>query len=125
MKGRGEPWFDEAAGRLVRPYAVTRGRTSSASPGLNMITLVVAVRSPGEVRLTEPEYLDIIDACRYPLSIAEVSAKLHLPLAVTKILIADLIEHGDLIFRSPPASASANRPGLPLLQKVLDGIRRL
>lgn len=125
MRDRGDPWYDEAAGRLVRPYAVTRGRTRSASPGLNMITLVVSVRTAAEVRILEQEYLDILDACRYPLSIAEVSAKLHLPLAVTKILIADLIERGDLRFQSPSPSYRNNRPDFPLLQKVLDGIRRL
>ena len=125
MRDSGDPWYDEAAGRLVRPYAITRGRTTSASPGLNMITLVVATRAPAELRVVEQEYLDILDACRYPLSVAEVSAKLHLPLAVTKILVADLIERGDLLYRSPPKPRSDYRPDLPLLQKVLDGIRRL
>lgn len=125
MRDRGDPWYDEAAGRLVRPYAVTRGRTRSATPGLNIITLVVAVRSAAEARIVEREYLDILDACRYPLSIAEVSAKLHLPLAVTKILVADLIEHRDLRFQSPSPSHRDNRPDFSMLQKVLDGIRRL
>lgn len=125
MKDKGDPWYDEAAGRLVRPYAVTRGRTRSAAAGLNVITLVVAAHPASEARLLEHEYLDILDACRYPQSVAEVSAKLHLPLAVTKILIADLIEHGDLLYRSPPASHRKERPDLPMLQKVLDGIRRL
>ena len=125
MKDRGDPWYDEAAGRLVRPYAVTGGRTRSTVPGLNMITLVVAARATTDVRMVEQEYLDILDACRYPLSIAEVSAKLHLPLAVIKILITDLIEQGDLLYRSPPASHRNDRPDLPMLQKVLDGIRRL
>lgn len=125
MRDRGDPWFDEAAGRLVRPYAVTGGRTRSTALGLNMITLVIAVRTPADVRLVEQEYLDILDACRYPLSVAEVSAKLHLPLAVTKILVTDLIERGDLLYRSPPVSHRDDRPDLPLLQKVLDGIRRL
>ncbi|MFD6258796.1 DUF742 domain-containing protein, partial [Nocardia sp. NPDC060256] len=35
-----EPWFDEAAGPLVRPYAVTRGRTAGGGPELDMLTSV-------------------------------------------------------------------------------------
>ena len=125
MRGRGDPWFDEAAGPLVRPYAVTRGRTRSARHGLDMITLIVAVRCAAEVPLLDREYLDILDACRYPLSVAEVSAKLHLPLVVTKILVADLIEHGHVLFRSPPTPSANAVSDSVLLQKVLDGIRRL
>jgi Protein of unknown function (DUF742) len=125
MTGKREPWFDDAAGPLVRPYAVTRGRTSDARHDLDMITLVVAVGpEPGPHRM-ESEYLDIVRLCQLPMSVAEVSAKLHLPLVVTKILISDLIGDGYLIFRSPPSPSMTGRPDIKLLQAVLDGIRRL
>jgi hypothetical protein len=37
-------WFDDAAGPVVRPYAMTRGRTRSSSDGarLDLIALVIA-----------------------------------------------------------------------------------
>ncbi|MBQ1161307.1 DUF742 domain-containing protein, partial [Streptomyces sp. A73] len=37
-------WFDDAAGPVVRPYAMTRGRTRSGAEGaqLDLIALVVA-----------------------------------------------------------------------------------
>jgi hypothetical protein len=125
MKGRGDPWYDEAAGPLVRPYAVTGGRTRSARPDLNIITLVVTVQPVADTPKLDRECLDILDACRYPLSVAEVSAKLHLPLAVTKILVADLVEQRRLIFRAPAPPAARPAADLPMLQKVLDGIRRI
>ncbi|KAA9161329.1 DUF742 domain-containing protein [Amycolatopsis acidicola] len=124
MNDRRAHWFDEAAGPLVRPYAVTRGRTSERRHDLDMITLVVAVRPPSGAHALEPEYEDILRLCQYPLSVAEISAKVHLPLAVTKILVGDLIEDGYLIFRSPPP-AQTGPVDLQLLQAVRDGIRKL
>lgn len=43
-------WFDDAAGPVVRPYAMTRGRTRSSSDdaGLDLIALVIAQSRDGE-----------------------------------------------------------------------------
>lgn len=120
-----EPWYDEAAGPLVRPYAVTRGRTSGARQDLDMITLVVANHWDVHLERMGREYVEIVERCTAPTSVAEVSAELSLPLAVTKILIGDLIEMGYLLFRSPPAKKAGNLPDLQLLQAVLDGVRKL
>lgn len=126
MTHRREPWFDEDAGPLVRPYAVTRGRTSGARQDLDMITLVVAAGWDPHLERMGQEYPRIVERCAAPTSVAEVSAYLALPLAVTKILIGDLIEQGYLLFRSPPApKASDHAPDLQLLQAVLDGVRKL
>ncbi|HVV08235.1 DUF742 domain-containing protein [Amycolatopsis sp.] len=125
MTHRREPWFDEAAGPLVRPYAVTRGRTRDGRHDLDMITLVVAVRPESDAWRLESEHAEIVRICQSAMSVAEVSAKLHLPLAVTKILIGDLINEGHLIFRSPPSPSRTAAPDIKLLQAVLNGIRKL
>jgi hypothetical protein len=122
MNNGRESWYDDEAGPLVRPYAVTRGRTRSRHD-LNMITLVVTNAHEGTAM--EPEYTDIMRICKIPQSIAEISAKVGLPLAVIKILIADLIEGGFLIFRSPPSTINSEPPDMSILQAVLDGIRKL
>ncbi|MEV6559766.1 DUF742 domain-containing protein [Nocardia sp. NPDC051756] len=119
-----EPWFDEAAGPLVRPYAVTRGRTTGAGPELDMLTSVVTDDSAGASRRMEPEYADILRLCRVSQTVAEVSAQLRLPLAVTKILVGDLIGDGHLIFRAP-VPTEAGPEDLNILRAVLDGIRKL
>lgn len=119
-----EPWFDEAAGPLVRPYALTRGRTTGAGPELDMLTSVVADDAAGPLRRTEPEYADILRLCRVSQSVAEVSAQLRLPLAVTKILVGDLIGDRQLIFRAP-VPTEAGPEDLNILRAVLDGIRKI
>jgi hypothetical protein len=122
MKHGRDSWYDDEAGPLVRPYAVTRGRTRSARD-LNLITLVVT--SAYQNSAMDPEYTEIMRICQYPLSIAEISAKLGLPITVIKILVADLIEQGFLIFSSPPSPLNTETPDMDTLQAVLDGIRRL
>lgn len=123
-RGLGEPWFDEAAGPLVRPYAMTRGRTMGAGHDLDMLTGVVAARPAPTLRRTEPEYAEIIRLCQDPQSVAEVAAALKLPLVVTKILVGDLIGEGHLIFRAP-MQPEAGPGDLNVLRAVLDGIRKL
>jgi len=118
---RGQVWFDDAAGPLVRPYAVTRGRTHSQQTQLEMITLVVALHPPDHPALARmnPEHAEIITRCQRPTSVAEISAGLRLPMSVVKILISDLIEQQLVIFRA------AATPDLHVLQAVINGIRRL
>jgi hypothetical protein len=115
-------WYDDEAGPLVRPFAMTRGR-SSARYDLDIITLVMtnAFEPPG----LEPEAVDIMRMCEYPQSIAEISAKLALPIVVVKILVSDLIDERLVIFRSPPSPTNVTSPDKDILQAVLDGIRRL
>jgi hypothetical protein len=122
MKMENEFWFDEDAGPLVRPYAVARGRTRPTRHDLEMTTLVVAVSTDRHVNV-DREYAHILQMCRCPLSVAEVSATLTLPLGVVKVLLSDLIDWGLIIFRSPPRTSEI--PQMELLQAVLDGIRKL
>lgn len=112
---------DEELGPLVRPYTVSRGRTRNGQPDLKVITLVLATRPFEQVSNVglDYEHLQIMKLCGHPLSIAEISSHLQLPLSVTKILIADLIERELLIFRSAVA------PDVKILQAVIHGLRRL
>ncbi|HVW43451.1 MAG TPA: DUF742 domain-containing protein [Amycolatopsis sp.] len=119
-----DSWFDDDAGPLVRPFAVTRGRAGADVHDLDLITLVVAVRPAANSADWDWEYGEILRMCQgRPLSIAEIAAKLDLLLAAVKVLVSDLIDSGHLIFRSPPAAKA--RPDIKLLQAVLDGVRRL
>jgi hypothetical protein len=118
-----EEWFDEAAGPLVRPYAMTGGRTRSATIGLDLITLVVAMHAVSDVDL-EPEYAKILQACQRPISVVEVAAEVDLPLQVVKVLLSDLITQRLIVFRSPVTPGS-EPPSQHVLQAVLDGIRKL
>ena len=50
-------WFDDAAGPVVRPYAMTRGRTRSSSDEarLDLIALVIAQSRDGEGDAKPPD----------------------------------------------------------------------
>lgn len=124
MTHSGESWFDDEAGPLVRPFAVTRGRARTDLHDLDIITLIVAVRPASDAAMLDREYGEIVRMCQQrPLSIAEIAAKLNLLVAAVKVLVGDLIDSGHVIFRSPPAPSGG--PDIKLLQAVLDGVRRL
>ncbi|HEX7309277.1 DUF742 domain-containing protein [Lentzea sp.] len=118
-------WYDEAAGPLVRPYAMTSGRTRPKPAGdeLTLTTQVRALRTTSDQASLLVEHLEIIKLCRKPLSVAEVAAYLNAPLVVVKVLLSDLIQRGDVITRDP--SRTAVPMDLNLLQKVLDGVRAI
>jgi hypothetical protein len=115
-------WFDEEAGPLVRPYAMTRGRTRPANGRLDVATQVVVVAHSDQMGLG-PEHLAILKLCSRPLSVAELSAYVNVPLIVVKVLLSDLIDRGDVIVRPPELMVQA--PSRDLLQAVLDGLRAL
>ncbi|MPY83075.1 MAG: DUF742 domain-containing protein [Actinophytocola sp.] len=123
MSGDDSAWFDEDAGPLARPYTFTRGRTHVDRNDLNMITLVVALRSHHGGEL-DHAHERILACCQNPISIAEVAAGADLPLGVVKVLLSDLIEQNYVLFRTGLASPSAAASPDTLL-KVLDGIREL
>ncbi|MFC4053987.1 MULTISPECIES: DUF742 domain-containing protein [Actinomadura] len=114
-----ELWLDDDAGRLVRPYAVIAGRTRPAVR-LDLLSLVVAT-GPRPAGL-DLEHEKALDLCRAPTSVAEVSAYLGLPVAVTKVLLADLVSCRAMTSQAPrPAAELTDRD---LLEKLLDGLQR-
>lgn len=117
---RDEAWLDGDAGRLVRPYAVTGGRTT-ASRKLDLLSMVVATGT-GLHGSLEPDHVQVLGLCLRPASVAEIAAMLRLPVAVTKVLLSDLVDCGAVRAASPPsATQAANRV---LLERLLDGLQR-
>jgi hypothetical protein len=116
-------WVDDEAGPLVRPYAMTRGRTRPANRDLDMITLVVATKDEIDTVALDADYVMILELCRNPLSVAEIAAHMDVPIVVVKVLLSDLMERGEVIARTPARNVKV--PDLNLLQAVLDGVRRL
>jgi hypothetical protein len=119
-----ERWFDGAAGPIVRPYAMTRGRTRPRGAALDLISIVVAADPPYVDRHgLDPEHLDVLAVCRRPIPVADIASELDLPLGVVRVLLGDLRDRG-LIEVRPPASAA--RPlDEQILRQVLDGLRAL
>jgi hypothetical protein len=110
-------------GRLVRPYAMTGGRTRPTHDDLELETLV-STTALGETSVTlSLERRSIALLCRDILSVAEISARLDLPLGVTRVLVGDMSEEG-LVTVHRPASVG-DRPDLALLERVLYGLRTI
>jgi hypothetical protein len=107
--------------RRVRPYAMTGGRTRPTHHDLE-IEALVSTTSVGEPTPTlTVEQRAIAALCHDLLSIAEIAARLHLPLGVIRVLVDDMAdEHLVIVYR--PAHAG-DRPDLALLERVLHGLR--
>src|ERR671916_827337 len=95
-------WLDEDAGPVVRPYAMTRGRTRPTSGEFDLIALIMANQPvpPGGGGLG-PEHVAIIGLCSRPLSVAEISAHLDLPVGIIRVLLGDLLDGGFILVREP------------------------
>ncbi|WP_207943082.1 DUF742 domain-containing protein [Actinomadura sp. KC345] len=134
MDGRGGgAWYDEAAGPVVRPYALTGGRTHYDGVEFDLVALIAAVEPPAQDGdssalaaspwAPEPEHLMILELCRTPLSVAEIASDLELPLGVVRVLLGDLFDHSLIQVRRP--APVAQFPGERVLKEVIDGIRAL
>ncbi|MET9223850.1 DUF742 domain-containing protein [Streptomyces sp. NPDC003300] len=110
---------------LVRPYAMTGGRTRPRYQ-LAIEALVSTTADPERLRGQLPEHQRICLLCREIKSIAEISALLTIPLGVVRILVADLAEAGLVQIHQPGGDeSSGGQPAVTLLERVLSGLRKL
>jgi hypothetical protein len=126
-----DPWLHDSnphaagneASSLVRPYAVTGGRTK---PRYQLQIEAMVAASHYEARdlsVLSPECQAILSFCRDWRSVAEVSAVLHMPLGVARVLIADMAMEG--LVRVHQIDHAQGRPDINLLERVLSGLRKL
>ncbi|MFJ3668931.1 DUF742 domain-containing protein [Streptomyces sp. NPDC090106] len=115
----------DTAGRLVRPFALTGGRTRPSRTGFTLITTVTAV-DPPPARAPRPqaEQSRILRRCARPVAVAELAALLDLPVSVIVIMLSDLLEAG-LISVHAPRAVTPGTADLDLLTKVREGLDRL
>jgi acyl CoA:acetate/3-ketoacid CoA transferase len=103
---------------------MTAGRTVPVRSDLELEALVSTSRQGTlEADRLAIERRSIVDLCQETQSIAEVSARLGIPVNVTRILVDDLSEEG-LVFVHQPA-ARGGKPSVDLLERVLHGLREL
>ncbi|RFS84265.1 DUF742 domain-containing protein [Actinomadura spongiicola] len=119
-----ERWIGQDAGPVVRPYAVTRGRTRPRGVVIDLVTILVATgRTPGEKVWLSREQRRLLELCRRPSTPADLASEIDLPFRVVQILLEDLYQYG-LIEETAPAEQS-DRPDPRILMRVLDELRRL
>ena len=108
---------------LVRPYAVTGGRTRPRAK-LEIEAMVAALHYEArDLSVLSPECQAILGCCRDWRSVAEVSAVLQMPLGVARILISDMAMDG--LVRIHQLNHAQGGPDVKLLERVLSGLRKL
>ena len=112
-------------GNLVRPYAVTRGRTEPRRDIPMEAVLVASQAAVQEARFAGHDKYRIAVLCEpRAQSLAEIAAYLRLPLGVARVLVADLVADGLLsLHGAAPKEDFTER--MDLLERVLSGLRKL
>lgn len=116
-------WVQEA-GPVVRPYAMTSGRTRPAKGTFDLVSIIRATRPPAALHPGHsPEQVSIIRLTQHPISVAEVAAYLDLPLSVVRVFLGDLLQMDLIMVRQPqfPDRQISDE----LLEAMLDGLRAL
>jgi hypothetical protein len=110
----------------VRPYTVTGGRTRPSGTDLPFEALVEALTGPRSDHSPESRRILGLAAGHY-LSVAELSAHLHLAVGVVRVLVGDLADEGVVRIHGLTATSSSPAPAttLSVLESVLNGITAL
>jgi Protein of unknown function (DUF742) len=125
--GSGASWVRGDGGPVVRPYAVTGGRTEPANDEvLDLVAVVMAIRG-GDTDEDDPErtpeHRKILALCGRQATVADIAAGLSLPVGVVRVLLGDLITSGAVrVVRQRPAG---QHPDTNVLQEILNGLRAL
>src|SRR4029078_3521945 len=102
MPSNDERWLDAEAGPVVRPYALTQGRTRHTGKPLRLVAPVMATQSaitdPGSLA---PEHMSVLQLARAPTTVADIASDVDLPLGVVRIILADLRELRLIMLRTP------------------------
>ena len=116
---------DEDTGRLIRPYAITRGRTVADVEDIPLEAQIqitpIGVQQQASYRW---EAAAVLRLTQEPTALIEVAALAAIPIGVARVVIADLVADGAIAVQriTTPASTATYRN---LLERVLDGVRSL
>src|SRR5690242_20550085 len=122
--GPGERWLDQEAGPVVRPYALTKGRTTpDGGASFGLIDVVVATGDrPADHFRPGPEHRRILSVCRHPTPVVDLTSEIDLPLGVVRVLLGDLASEGMVRVLSTQKQPVTDER---LLRMVLDGLESL
>ncbi len=124
MPSNDERWLDAEAGPVVRPYALTQGRTRHAGESFDLVATVIATRAGvTDLGSLAPEHISVFQLARAPTTVADIASDVDLPLGVVRIILADLRELGLVVIRTPVVMAE--RIDKHTLREVLNGLRGL
>ena len=116
---------DDPRGALVRPYAVTRGRTEPRQDIALEAVLTTTAAAVQEARFAGHDKYRIATICEgRPQSLAEIAAYTRLPLGVARVLVADMVAESLLTLHDSTVH-EGYEDRMELLERVLSGLRKL
>ncbi len=125
MPSNDERWLDAEAGRVVRPYALTQGRTRHSGEAFDLVATVLTTQAriadPGSLG---PEHVSVLQIAQAPTTVVDIASDVDLPLGVVRILLADLRELG-LVTIQAPVPMKPRQVDRNTLREVLHGLRGL
>lgn len=125
MPSNDERWLDAAAGPVVRPYALTQGRTRHAGEAFDLVATVTVTRARvADPDGLAPEHIAVLKLAQAATTVVDIASDVDLPLGVVRILLADLREFG-LVTIHAPVSAKARQVDKNTLREVLHGLQGL
>lgn len=111
----------DETGRLVRPYAMTGGRTGTDVEISLEAQIAASTRASHHLGAYRWEAAKLIDLVETPMALIEIAARLEIPIGVARVLVADLVEDGAVVVHVPQKTQNYTS----LLERVLDGVRNL
>jgi hypothetical protein len=111
---------------LVRPYSRTGGRTK---PGRDLdlealVRTTISGRDAWHSPLLTPEHTSVIELGSGTVSVAEIAARLAVPLGVARVIIADMVDLG-LVEVMKTSASNGDERDPAFLRRVLSGLQRL
>lgn len=110
-----------ATGRLIRPYAMTGGRTLADTEISLEAQIQATTRASQHLGAYRWEAAKVVELVQSPMALIEIAARLQIPIGVARVLVADLVNDGAVMLHIPEKSQSF----ASLLERVLDGVRNL
>ncbi len=120
-----EPWPASREASLVRPYTLTAGRTDT-DVDLPLEAPIETLQA-GRAHRWPPDDArgKIIQLCLKSPSVAEISARLDLPLGVARVLVGDLVLSGYLRVHRTLTERSTRDERHELIGRTLRGLKAL
>jgi uncharacterized protein DUF742 len=120
-----QPWPPSREANLVRPYTLTAGRTGTnvdlpLEAPVQTLQVGLAHRWPPNDARGK-----IIQLCVKSPSVAEISARLDLPVGVTRVLVGDLVLSGYVRVHRTLTEHSTRDERHELIGRTLRGLKAL
>jgi hypothetical protein len=112
---------DEDRGRLIRPYAITGGRTGGETEISLEAQIHATDRGVRQLSSYRWEAAKVVELVQSPIALIELAARAEVPIGVARVLVADLIADGAVVIHAPVRTQNYSS----LLERVLDGVRNL